>query len=422
MKLTLKTLKQEQLSIEAEPNEKVSQVKEKIQEKYSHPTEAQRLIFAGKILDDDKTLESYNITEKEFLVLMVRKIAPKKAATPAATESPAASTPASPPVATPAASTASPAAASSPVASTPAATPAASTPAAESSPAPATESSAPAEAQASDSNDTGNEMLSGAGSEFEEMIGRIAEMGFDREQIVLALQASYNNPNRAIEYLMNGIPENVLRDMIASQQGAGGASPEGAAAPASASAGGSDSPSASAPNAAPASSGNLFQEAAAASMQQQNQNQASSESSQAFEQLRRLPNFNAIRQLVQQQPQLLQQILQNLSQANPQLYQLIVNNQAEFINLLNEPVPEGTPDLGMGGGGAPPGQVQFQVTAEEKEAIERLETLGFPRHKVIEAFFTCDKDENLAANYLLEHGYDDDDDMEGLGEDQMNDN
>ena len=46
-------------------------------------------------------------------------------------------------------------------------------------------------------------MLSGSGSEFEEMINRIAEMGFDREQIVLALQASYNNPNRAIEYLMN---------------------------------------------------------------------------------------------------------------------------------------------------------------------------------------------------------------------------
>merc|ERR1712137_879112 len=127
MKLTLKTLKQEQLSIEAEPSERVSQVKEKIQEKYSHPTEAQRLIFAGKILDDDKTLESYNITEKEFLVLMVRKIAAKKA--PAAAAAPAASSPAAsspaPATESPAAST--PAASSSPA--TPAAAPAASTPA-----------------------------------------------------------------------------------------------------------------------------------------------------------------------------------------------------------------------------------------------------------------------------------------------------
>ena len=77
-------------------------------------------------------------------------------------------------------------------------------------------------------------------------------------------------------------------------------------------------------------------------MQQRSQGQGS-ESSQAFEHLRNLPNFNSIRSLVQQQPQLLQQILHNLSQANPQLYQLIINNQAEFINLLNEPVPEGTP-------------------------------------------------------------------------------
>ena len=78
----------------------------------------------------------------------------------------------------------------------------------------------------------------------------------------------------------------------------------------------------------------------AAAAQQQG---SSSSSVQAFEQLRQLPNFNAIRQLVQQQPQLLQQILQNLSQTNPQLYQLIVANQAEFIQLLNEPLPEGIP-------------------------------------------------------------------------------
>lgn len=73
------------------------------------------------------------------------------------------------------------------------------------------------------------------------------------------------------------------------------------------------------------------------------QQQQSGEPNPVFEQLRQLPNFDSIRQLVQQQPQLLSHVLQNLSQANPQLYQLIVQNQQEFIRLLNEPIPEGTP-------------------------------------------------------------------------------
>ena len=51
------------------------------------------------------------------------------------------------------------------------------------------------------------------GDEYEAMIERIAEMGFERSQIMAALQASFNNPNRAIEYLMN-VRDNFLKYCI----------------------------------------------------------------------------------------------------------------------------------------------------------------------------------------------------------------
>jgi len=43
------------------------------------------------------------------------------------------------------------------------------------------------------------------------------------------------------------------------------------------------------------------------------------------------------------------------------------------------------------------------VTEEEKAAIERLASMGFDRNLAIQAFFACDKNETLAANYLIEH-------------------
>lgn len=62
---------------------------------------------------------------------------------------------------------------------------------------------------------------------------------------------------------------------------------------------------------------------------------------------------------------------------------------------------------GAGGqGGNPPGTIS--VSQEEMEAIERLTSLGFSKNKAAEAYFACDKNEELAANYLFDAGTEED--------------
>jgi hypothetical protein len=74
MKLTFKDLKQQKFTIDAEPSETVGQVKEKISTEKGWEVPQLKLIYSGKILQDDKTVESYNIEEKGFIVCMVSKV------------------------------------------------------------------------------------------------------------------------------------------------------------------------------------------------------------------------------------------------------------------------------------------------------------------------------------------------------------
>lgn len=64
--------------------------------------------------------------------------------------------------------------------------------------------------------------------------------------------------------------------------------------------------------------------------------------------LRTQPQFQQMRQVIQQNPQLLNAVLQQIGQTNPALLQLISQNQESFVRMLNEPA-------GGGGGAQTPG-------------------------------------------------------------------
>ena len=117
--------------------------------------------------------------------------------------------------------------------------------------------------------------------------------------------------------------------------------------------------------------------------------------------LRNNPQFQQLRQVVQQQPHMLEPILQQVGQGNPQLAQMIASNPEQFLQLLAEDADDDAP--------LPSGAQAISVTEEEREAIERLCRLGFSRDLAIQAYFACDKNEELAANFLFDQPDDLDD-------------
>ncbi|XP_057696711.1 UV excision repair protein RAD23 homolog B-like [Corythoichthys intestinalis] len=433
--VTLRTLQQQTFKIHIDDEETVKVLKERIAEERGQdafPAAGQKLIYAGKILNDDTALKEYNISEKNFVVVMVTKpkatpapqTPPKstpQSATPSSTSDPPSSSSSSAsssvppqeaaaavtPAATQSSEVAPPAPENTPTTSPEDTSPPSGTardpPAGQSEPAdparkePAAteETASPTAVRSSASSPAADErgLLEEAasilvtGQAYENLVSEIAAMGYQRQAVVSALRASYNNPDRAVEYLLTGLPT----------AESGDTAPLGDAP--------SDAPVVPAPVPAPPSA----PEDAAARPPAD----VSPSSRNPLEFLRNQPQFQQMRQIIQQNPALLPALLQQLGRDNPQLLQQITQHQERFVQMLNEPQGGGSGGSGGGGGSdsteprAASRSNYIQVTPQEKEAIERLKALGFPEGLVIQAYFACEKNENLAANFLLQQAWDD---------------
>lgn len=391
MKVSVKTLKGSSFQIEVDPEDKVADVKKHIESTQGnvYPADQQVLIHQGKVLKDDTTLEDNKVVEENFLVIMLRQNKASSSAAPATSNASANQAP--PAQRVPAAPAPQPAAApAAPAPTVPVSAPAST----------ATTSPAPAVAVPTEADPYGQAASNlVAGSNIEATIQSILEMGdgtWDRDIVQRALRAAFNNPDRAIDYLYSGIPEQM--EASAPPPSSQPANPVQASQPAQAAV-----PS-TGPNASPL---DLFPQALP--------NASANAGAGNLDVLRNNAQFQSLLALVQANPTILQPLLQELGKQNPQIMQLIQENQAEFLRLINEPV-EGDEEneMDMLDQIADAAQT-IAVTPEENEAILRLEAMGFDRAIVLEVFFACNKNEQLAANYLLDHMNEFNDDDGPLG-------
>ena len=370
MQIILKDFKKEKIPIEIELSETVLSGKEKLASIKNCDADQIKFVYSGKILQNDKIFEEFKIKEGDQIIFMIAKA--KKAAEPV-----------------PAAESTEKKEEQSNTESnteTSAPTPAATTPATSATNEPIAEFTPSTFAQ---------------GNVRETAIQNIMAMGFERSEVERALRAAFNNPDRAVEYLLSGIPLPAEPVEQPAQEAAPAATTGAETTEATA-----DATTTEATTETPApitttsstASGNLFEQAALAAS-----NGASPQEGDMMSQ---------VRDILQSQPEMAEVVLQQLAASNPQMSQLIQSNPEAFLRYITEGdqnalaqalgiPPEYIESAEGEEGEGESNELRIPVTEEENSAITRLCELGFERNLVIQVYFACDKNEEMAANLLF---------------------
>uniref|UniRef100_A0A1A9WVB9 UV excision repair protein RAD23 n=1 Tax=Glossina brevipalpis TaxID=37001 RepID=A0A1A9WVB9_9MUSC len=178
MKLQIKTLNRKSLIVDIEPTQTVYDLKKEL---FLYPDvgvrpEFQKLIYAGKVLSNEDCLSAYNIDSKKFLVVIISNRALQE---PLAQETKNEEESNISVIGDDSSNTVSD----------------------------------PKSTLSVESSKTQSECETIAASHVEkprnnddQLVEQIVSMGYEEPQVRRALEASYNNPERAIEYLIEGIP------------------------------------------------------------------------------------------------------------------------------------------------------------------------------------------------------------------------
>jgi len=186
-------------------------------------------------------------------------------------------------------------------------------------------------------------------------------MGFPRDECVRALRLAYGNADRAVQFLLEGFPSEPQEPDEPDEGDEG----EG----------------------------------------------VSMTSAEVFQRLTADPQFQQLRTALQANPMLLESVLNQMKQANPLVYNVIMDNREAFSQWLSDsssgsPAPAPVPGAGAGAPQQPraPAGPRIELSAEDRAAIQQLVDMGFDQGDALQAYMACEKNLQLAANFLMENG------------------